>query len=150
MSVSADTAAAALAAADGEEAEAVVLAERSGLARFAASEVHQPTLIENVVVTLRIVRDGKVGVAVTNKVDDDGLASLANRARAAADSALAEPTFPGLAEPAELPATDGFDEATAKQSPEDQARLAAAAIAAAEGLDAYGYYTSGDTELAVR
>ena len=34
----------ALAAADGE-AEAVAHAERSGLARFAGSEVHQPTLI---------------------------------------------------------------------------------------------------------
>ncbi|MDX6479349.1 MAG: PmbA protein [Gaiellaceae bacterium] len=150
MSVAADAAAAALAAADGEEAEAVVLAERSGLARFAASEVHQPTLIENVVVTLRVVRDGKVGVAVTNKVDDDGLASLVRRARAAADSAVAEPTFPGLAEPAELPDADGYDEATAAQSPEDQARQAAAAIDAAEGLDAYGFYTSGITELAVR
>ncbi|HEY8628780.1 MAG TPA: DNA gyrase modulator, partial [Gaiellaceae bacterium] len=74
MSIAAEAAAAALAAADGDEAEAVVLAERSGLARFASSEVHQPTLIENVVVTLRIVRDGKVGVAVTNKVDADGLA----------------------------------------------------------------------------
>ena len=150
MSFAREAASAALAAADGDEAEAVVLAERSGLARFAASEVHQPTLIENVVVTLRVVRDGKVGVAVTNKVDDDGLASLTNRARAAADSAVAEPTFPGLADAADLPGVDGFDEATAAQSPEDQARLAAAAIAAAEGLDAYGYYTSGVTELAVR
>ncbi len=150
MSVAAEAAAAALAAADGEEAEAVVLAERSGLARFAASEVHQPTLIENVVVTLRVVRDGKVGVAVTNKVDEGGLASLVDRARAAADSALAEPTFPGLAEPAELPDISGYDEATAAQSPEDQAQLAAAAIAAVDGLEAYGFYTSGVTELAVR
>jgi predicted Zn-dependent protease len=146
----AEAAAAALAAADGEEAEAVVLAERSGLARFAESEVHQPTLIENVVVTLRVVREGKVGVAVTNKVDDDGLTSLAERARAAADSAVAEPTFPGLAEPAELPAADGYDEATAGQSAEEQAQAAASAIAAAEGVDAYGFYTSGVTELAVR
>jgi PmbA protein len=150
MSAAAEAAAAALAAAEGEEAEVVVLAERSGLARFAASEVHQPTLIENVVVTLRIVRNGKVGVAVTNKVDEEGLASLANRARAAADSAVAEPTFPGLAEPTELPDVDGYDEATAAQSPEDQAQLAAAAIAGTDGLDAYGFYTSGVTELAVR
>jgi hypothetical protein len=60
LSAASEAAAAALAAAEGEEAEAVVLAERSGLARFAASEVHQPTLIETVVVTLRIVRNGKV------------------------------------------------------------------------------------------
>src|SRR5439155_18140319 len=45
-----EVARAALAATDGE-AEAIAHAETSGLARFASSEVHQPTLIDNVVVT---------------------------------------------------------------------------------------------------
>ena len=140
----------ALEAARGEEAEAVALGERSGLARFARSEVHQPTLIENLVVTLRVVRGERTGMAVTNRVDDDGLADLAARAAAAADSAVDEPDAPGLASPAELPETDGFDPATAEQTPDEQARAAAAAIAAVDGLDAYGFYTSGLTELAVR
>jgi len=61
-----DVARAALEAAGGE-AEAVAHSERSGLARFAGSEVHQPTLIENVVVTLRIVRGTRAGVASTPK-----------------------------------------------------------------------------------
>ena len=73
----------ALAAADGD-AEVVVQAEASGLARFASSEVHQPTLIDNLVVTLRLVRDGRVGVASINRVDADGLAELARRAAEAA------------------------------------------------------------------
>ena len=63
-----EVAADALRAADGDEAEALVLRERSGLARFASSEVHQPTLIENCVVTLRIVRDGKVGTVSGTRV----------------------------------------------------------------------------------
>src|SRR5206468_4857958 len=33
--------------ADGDEAQAIVRRERSGLARYAASEVHQPTLVED-------------------------------------------------------------------------------------------------------
>jgi predicted Zn-dependent protease len=53
-----EVAARALLAAGSDEAEAHVLSERSGLARFASSEVHQPTLIENCVVTLRVIRDG--------------------------------------------------------------------------------------------
>ena len=57
-----EVARAALAATDGE-AEAIAHAETSGLARFASSEVHQPTLIDNVVVTLRLVRDGRTGGA---------------------------------------------------------------------------------------
>jgi predicted Zn-dependent protease len=58
------------AAAEGDESEAVVHAERSGLARMASSEVHQPTLIENRTVTIRVVRDGSVGVATTNRIGE--------------------------------------------------------------------------------
>ena len=48
-----------------------------------------------------------------------------------------------------MPIVEGYDEATAALSPEDQAEAAAAAIAAAPGLGLYGYYTSGVTEIAV-
>jgi predicted Zn-dependent protease len=56
--------------AQGDEADALVHVEESGFARFAGSEVHQPTLIRDESVTLRVVRDGKVGVAVTNRTSD--------------------------------------------------------------------------------
>jgi PmbA protein len=135
--------------ASGEEAEAVALAERSGLARFAGSGVHQPTRIDNVVVTLRIVRDGRAGVATTNRIDAEGLAQLAERAAESAESAPADPDFPGLAGPAELPAVDGYDEATAGLGPDDQARYASAAIDAAGDIPVYGFFTSGESELAV-
>jgi len=143
-----DVAEAALAAASGDETEAVVMSERSGLARFAGREVHQPTLIDNVVVSLRVVRDGKVGVAATNRIELDGLRELARRAAEAADSALADPTFPGLGGAGELPKVAGFDEETASLGPEEQARLAGAAIEAS-GTGAYGFFTTGVTELAV-
>lgn len=144
-----ETAAQALRTAEGDEAEALVLAERSGLARFASSELHQPTLIENCVVTLRIVRDGRNGTATTNRVDAEGLRALAERAGEAADSAVAEPDFPGLADPEPLPEVEAFDEALAELGPEDQAQHARAAIEAADGVDVYGFFTSADTELAI-
>ena len=137
-----------LSAAEGDEALAVVHRERSGLARFARSEVHQPTLIENDVLELQIVRDGRLGVAVSNRIDDDGVQALVARASEAADSAPADPDFPGLAPPADPPEVAGFDEETAALSAEDQARLAAAAIDASK-LDLYGFFTSGVTELAL-
>ena len=149
MTLAADVAAGALAAAAGDEAEAVVVAERSGLARFAASEVHQPTLIENVVVTLRVVRDGRAGWASTNRIEADGLHDLAARAGEAADSAPRDESFPGLAPPEALPDVAGYDEATAQLGADDQARLAASAIAAATHYPIYGFFTSGVTEVAV-
>jgi len=139
---------AALAATDGE-AEAVAHSERSGLARFAGSEVHQPTLIENVVVTLRVIRQKRAGAATTNKVDADGLAEVAQRASEAAESAPADEAFPGLAPPEEAPKVEGYDEPTARLGPDDQARLAGAAIEAAGEMPVYGFFTSGLSELAV-
>ena len=106
----------ALQAAEGDEALAQVLSERSGMARFAASEVHQPTLIENETVELRVVRDGRLGIAAGNRTDDEGLRALAARAAEAADNAPPDPDFPGLAQPAEPARVDGYDEEAAALS----------------------------------
>ena len=138
----------AIEATEGDEALALVQTERSGMARFAGSEVHQPTLIENEVVELQIVRDGRLGIASGNRTDDEGLRELAARAGEAADSAPADPDFAGLTPPAEPPAVEGFDEEAAALGAEDQARLAAAAIDASD-LDLYGFFTSGVTGVAV-
>jgi PmbA protein len=136
-------------AAEADEADAVAHLEESGFARFAASEVHQPTLIRNETVTLRVVRDGKIGCAVTNRTDDEGLREAARRAAEAADSAKVDPSYAGLQPPTSVPDVEGYDEATAALTPEEQASAAAAAIEAAPGYGLYGYFTSGLTELAV-
>jgi predicted Zn-dependent protease len=144
-----DAAELALAAAEGDEAEAVVHAERSGLARFAASEIHQPTLVDNAVVRLRVVRGGRVGSAATNRLTADGLAELARRAAEAADSARPDESFSGLAPAAPLPAVEGYDGETAALTPEELARLARSALVQGGELGLYGYATSGLTALAV-
>jgi PmbA protein len=139
---------AALEAVEGE-AEAVVQLESSGLARFAGSEVHQPTLIENAVVTVRVLHDRRLGTATTNKVDGDGLAELARRAREAAENAPPDDTFPGLAPPAEPAEVEGYDEETASLGPDEQARRAASAIEAAGNFPVYGFFTSAVSDLAI-
>ena len=65
------------------------------------------------------------------------------------ESAPADPDFPGLAPPAEPPAVDGFDEATASLAPAEQARLAARRSRRPAAARLYGYVTSGVVELAV-
>jgi PmbA protein len=138
-----------LQAAAGEEGVVVAHVERSGLARFAGAEVHQPTLIDNAVVELSVVREGRVGVAVGNRLDSDGLAELARRATEAAASMSPDPELPPPAPPAEFPEADGFDEETAALTPHEQAQLASAAIGAADEFPVYGYFTSGACEQAV-
>lgn len=142
-----DVARATLEATD-DDAEALVHVERSGLVRFADSEIHQPTLIDNVVAMLRVVRGSKVGIATTNRIDDGGLADLARRAEAAAASAPDDPDFPGLPQAERLPDVEGLDDATARLGPDDQARFAGDAIGAVD-LPVYGFFTSGMSEFAV-
>jgi PmbA protein len=149
VSDSLGTAERALAAAEADEAEVVVHTERSGLARFAASEIHQPTLIDNAIVRLRVVRDGRVGSAATNRLGEDGLRELAHRAAEAAESAHPDESFAGLAPPADPPAVESFDEETASLAPAELARLARSALSADGDLGLYGYMTSGVTELAI-
>jgi PmbA protein len=98
---------------------------------------------------VRAVRGGRVGVAVTNRTGDDALRELAVRAADAADRMRVDPDFPGLASPADPPAVDGYDDETAALGPREQARQAAAAIEATGDTPAYGFFTSGVTELAV-
>ena len=143
-----DLAERALAAARGDAVEVVVQTERSGFARYAGSEVHQPTLVENESVAIRVVRGGKAGSATGNRVDDEGLRALAGRAEAAADASPEDPNLAPLAGAAELPEPGGFDEATAGLGPDDQARRAAAAIDAVE-MPIYGFFTSGVVGVAV-
>jgi predicted Zn-dependent protease len=106
-------------------------------------------LIENVVVTLRVVQGSRTGMATTNKVDADGLAELARRAEAAAASSPPDESFPGLAPPSQPPQVDSYDEATAALGPDDQARLAASAIDAAGEIPVHGFFTSAESALAV-
>jgi len=138
----------ALQAAEGDEALALVQSERSGMARFAGSEVHQPTLIENETVELQVVREGRLGIASGNRTDDDGLRALAARAVEAAENAPPDPDFAGLAPPAEPARVEGYDSDAAALGAEDQARLAATAIDASK-LDLYGFVTSGVTGIAI-
>ena len=143
-----DVAKAALETAGGE-AEAVAHVEHSGLARFAGSEVHQPTLIENAMVTLRVVHGNRAGIATTNRIDAPGLAELARRAADAAESSPPDESFPGLAPPTDSADVEGYDEETAALGPADQARLAATAIDAGGDVPVYGFFTSAVSELAV-
>ena len=124
-----DLAERALGAAEGDEAEALVHAERSGVARFAGSVVHQPTLIDNAVVRLRVVRDGQ-GRLGRDEPDRRRRPGRARAASAARPRTARSPirTSRASRRPPSYPAVDGYDEETAALGADDQARLAAAAI----------------------
>src|SRR6476646_11981106 len=135
--------------ADGE-AEVYVGTESSGLARYAGSAIHQPTLVDNASVQLPVTSGRRSGVATTTRPAGEGLAELARRAADVVANASDDPELVPPAPPVELPDVEGYDEETAALGADGQARLAAAACAEAMGdLKLYGYFTSGACEAAI-
>jgi len=131
--------------------EVLLIHEWGGLTRFAESAIHQSTARENTGLRVRVVTDGRVGVAATNDLTKDGAASAARSAFELSEMAAPDPAFPGLAPVAPVPdRPDAFDEPTAATSPTDRAEAVAALVGRCEdGFHAAGAYETTATEVAV-
>lgn len=129
--------------------------ERWIVSRFARSRPTQATAVDDLAVQVVAWRDGHLGTAATNVLDDGALHAAARRAAASAQAAAAAAgpgDHPGLPEP--QPATrahDGFDLATAQLDPAAAGRALRDAFAAAgeRGLEAFGIWTAGDVATAI-
>ena len=134
------------------EAEALVMREDSALTRFANSQIHQNVAETNVSINLRVVRGKRVGVASSDRTDEDGLRRLAENAAAIAGVVEELPDWGGL--PGPTPVTDlpgAYDDRTADATPEFRADGVRAVIAAADaaGVTAYGSFQTGTETNAV-
>jgi PmbA protein len=134
------------------EAEVLVLDNSEQLTRFANSEIHQNVAEDNRTINLRFVTGKQVGVASTNRSDDESLRRLA---AAAAQIARLQPEredFAGLPEPTEVSLVAGaYEAATANASPEERAGAARAVIGAADdaGVLAFGSHKTVTERVAV-
>jgi PmbA protein len=139
-------------AAGASQAEVVFSEGDSALTRFANSEIHQNVTERDTQISLRFVDGRRVGCAATNRLDDDALHRLAERAATIArlqpeqDDALELPD----AEPVHLVAR-ASSAATREASPESRAAGAREVIAAADaaGVLAYGSFTTSAERVGV-
>jgi PmbA protein len=134
------------------EIEVMAMADESSLTRFANSEIHQNVAESNVQVNLRFVDGKRVGVASTNRSDDDGLRRLAERAAAIARNSEELEDWGGLPEPTairDVPA--GYAATTAEATPELRADGVRAVIAAADavGVTSYGSFSTATETLGI-
>ncbi len=120
-----------------------------GLTRFASSAIHQSTWSEDTDIRVRVVKDGRIGVASANGFTPAEARTAAESAQEIASVAAPDPLFPGLAPPAPIERTDRFDEPTASAAPELRADTIAEVIGRCDGLEAAGAYETTAMELAV-
>ena len=139
-------------AAGADEAEAVVSADEARLTRFANSEIHQNVAEIDESLNLRVAIGRRVGVASSNRLDDEGLRRLAETAVAIARNSAELEDWAGLPEPtaiSEIPSA--WSDGTAGSTPEQRAEGVRAVIAAADaaGVRAFGSFSTALEQLAV-
>ena len=134
-----------------DAAEAVVVASRSALTRFAGNRIHQNVAESDVQISIRAVLGTRTGVASTNKLDDDSLVRCAAAATDAARHAPKDPDFPGLPEPQPLSSTSQVPALFDDYAADERARAASAIIGQSEarGLVAAGTVAVQEHTVAV-
>ena len=135
------------------QAEAVYLAQDAALTRFAGSRIHQNVSEHDASLRMRIVDEGRTGVASTNRLDDQGIAEVVARATELCRRSAPNPDPTPLAG-SEAGAGDsdlGYVAATAKAEPERRAEGARAVIAAAQAEDlvASGAFSTDVSTIAI-
>ncbi|MGI6131328.1 MAG: TldD/PmbA family protein [Bacillota bacterium] len=146
-----ETCEAAISASGADAAEAVLISESDSLTRFANSEIHQNTTVDDVTLFVRAVLGTREGWASTNQITRDAVQGAARRAVQAADVQPETPDAPGLADPAEYEEADGYDELTAAFTPAERAQGVSRIIQQADAhrLNASGSLRTRATEVAV-
>jgi len=140
------------------QCEALVQRTDEQLTRFANSEVHQNVSESDTIVNLRFIDGQRVGVASTNRLDDDSLRRLADTAARICRLQPEQPDFAGLPEPGSISMVPGAcSAATVEATPEQRAEAARAVISAADEAEvlAYGSYRTvadilGNSEATLR
>jgi predicted Zn-dependent protease len=134
-------------------AEVLYTGREAALTRFAGNRIHQNVSEHDASVRVRIVDEQRTGVASTNRLDDDGLREVVQRALEVSRRARPNPDAAPLAETEMGGVTSdlGYVAATAETEPERRAMGARAVIDAAEaaGLDASGAFSTETGTLAV-
>jgi predicted Zn-dependent protease len=133
-----------------DQTEVMVNEWDSALTRFANNGIHQNVAERNISVRVRVIKDGRTGVASLNQMNEEAARTVLDRALAIA--ALQPPgevvPMPG---PAAAPEIDAWSEATAGASPEERADFVQKVCAQASrfSLKAFGAYSTGAAQLTI-
>src|SRR2546423_4071837 len=134
----------------GQQTEVMVTEWDSALTRFANNGIHQNVAERDVSVRVRVVKDGKTGVAAVNQMNESAAADVLKRAVAIADLQSRGEVVP-MPGPATAPPVDAWSDATAGATPEERADFVETVCvnAGRAGLKAFGAFRTSARQLAL-
>ncbi|HEY3297873.1 MAG TPA: TldD/PmbA family protein, partial [Armatimonadota bacterium] len=131
--------------------QASLSVSESSLTRFANSIIHQNVSEKNAKFSVKAVIGKRIGYASTNRLDEESIAAVVEKAAAFARHSEENPDFVSLARPGKIGSVDTYDPVTARYSPEERAHAVGDMIAEAAkfGASAAGSFTTECDESAV-
>jgi PmbA protein len=133
-----------------QQTEVMVTEWDSALTRFANNGIHQNVAERNVSVRVRVVKDGKTGVASINQLSPSSATDVLKRAVAIAEL---QPRGEVVAMPRPAPArpVQAWSDATAAATPEERADFVQTICVQAgrSGLKAFGAYSTSAGQFAI-
>src|SRR5256885_540072 len=133
-----------------QQTEVMITEWDSALTRFANNGIHQNVAERNVSVRVRVVKDGKTGVASINQLNESAAADVLKRAVAIADLQSRGEVVP-MPAPATARPVDAWSDATAAANPEERADFVETVCvnAGRAGLKAFGAFSTSAGQLAI-
>lgn len=137
--------------AGGNPAEILLFFEDQSLTRFTHNYIHQNVAERNITLILRLLSGKRLGLATTNRLDEEGLDRLVERARANTEISPEDPDYPGLPEPGNYAIVEAFDQATADYSPHERAKAVGTVcrLTSERGLSGSGVFSTGTNETVI-
>jgi PmbA protein len=123
--------------------EVLIAGSRTGLTRYAGSEIIQNTARDEVRACIRVVVGGKLATASTNQLDAEHMRRTAEGAIEAATASRDDAEWPGLATPGDAGRPSSlfrWDEATASCSPKERAQAISKVLDETGGHNAAGVF----------
>lgn len=134
-----------------DQTEVLYLGTQSALTRFANNHIHQNVAEHNHELHVRAVLGKRIGVATTNRLDDESLRRVTAQALEIARLSPENPEFHSLPEPAPIIPAPAFSTHTARFTPEERARRVGVIVQLAKerGLEAAGAFSTDIGLIAV-
>lgn len=132
--------------------EVVLTGSRTGLTRYAGSQIIQNTVKNDVRAYVRVVSEGRMATATTTQLDRDHMGRAAARALEAASASPPDPDWPGLPAPDEVGRAQGlmrWDDATAEASAKDRAEAVKQILDVAKVDNGAGVYETSGHSFAI-
>ncbi|MCX7835577.1 MAG: TldD/PmbA family protein [bacterium] len=102
----------------GYEAEVMLSSSQNALTRFGENVITQNVASESIGLTVRLIKNGKMGKASTGNISPSGIESCIQAAKVALEVNETDPDLLPLADPQEYQSIDNFVPSTAELTPE--------------------------------